>query len=272
MRVALTIAGSDSGGGAGIQADLKTFQQFGVFGTSAITAVTAQNTVAVTAWEPVSAALLRAQIDALAVDLRPAAVKTGMMGTAELVRVVADSILAHELTPCVVDPVMIATTGDALLDRDGVSAILNQLVPLASLLTPNVIEAAELTGMRISDERAMRLAAKRLVDLGAKAVLVKGGHLAGNDDAPMVDHLYDGEFTSFTHPRIKTKAIHGTGCTLSAAITAQLALGVPLRDAVRLAIDYIHAAMTTAPSLGAGNRPLNHSARGSSVTKAVTSD
>ena len=272
MRVALTIAGSDSGGGAGIQADLKTFQQFGVFGTSAITAITAQNTVAVTAWEPVSPDLLRAQIDALATDLRPDAVKTGMMGTAELIHVVGDSIRHYELTPCVVDPVMIATTGDSLLDRNGVSAILTELVPLASLLTPNIIEASALTGMTISDELAMRLAAKRLVDLGAKAALVKGGHLPGNDDAPVVDHLYDGEFTSFTHPRIKTKAMHGTGCTLSAAIAAQLALGVPLRDAVRLAIDYVHAAITTAPALGAGNGPLNHSARASSVTKAVTSD
>jgi hydroxymethylpyrimidine/phosphomethylpyrimidine kinase len=270
MRVALTIAGSDSGGGAGIQADLKTFQQFGVFGTSAITAVTAQNTVSVTAWEPVSPRLVRAQIDAVVTDLRPDAVKTGMMGTAELIRVVADSIRDYRLTPCVVDPVMIATTGDALLDRDGVSAVLTQLVPLAALLTPNVVEASALTGITISDHSAMRLAAKRLFALGAKAVLVKGGHLAGDDE--LVDELYDGEFTSFTHPRIKTKAMHGTGCTLSAAIAAQLALGVPLREAVRVAIDYVHAAMTTAPALGAGSGPLNHSARGSSVTKAVTSD
>jgi hydroxymethylpyrimidine/phosphomethylpyrimidine kinase len=272
MRIALTIAGSDSGGGAGIQADLKTFQQFGVFGTSAITAVTAQNTVAVIAWEPVSPTLLRAQIDALATDLRPDAVKTGMMGTTALIQVVADAIRHYELTPCVVDPVMVATSGDALLDRDGVSAILDQLVPLASLLTPNIVEASALTGITISDEPAMRVAAKRLVALGAKAVLVKGGHLRADDDAPVVDQLYDGEFTSFTHPRLRTKAMHGTGCTLSAAIVAQLAIGVPLRDAVRLAIDYVHAAITTAPALGSGNGPLNHSARGSSVTKALTSD
>jgi hydroxymethylpyrimidine/phosphomethylpyrimidine kinase len=272
MRVALTIAGSDSGGGAGIQADIKTFQQFGVFGTSAITAVTAQNTVAVSAWEPVSPELLRAQIDAIATDFRLNAVKTGMMGTTALIQVVADSIRHYELTPCVVDPVMLATTGDALLDKDGVAMILARMVPLASLLTPNIIEASALTGITISDEPAMRLAARRLVDLGAKAVLVKGGHLPADDDAPLVDHLYDGEFTSFTHPRVSTKATHGTGCTLSAAIAAQLALEVPLRDAVRLAIDYVHAAITTAPGLGSGNGPLNHSAHGSSVTKARTSD
>lgn len=270
MHVALTIAGSDSGGGAGIQADLKTFHQFGVFGTSAITAVTAQNTIGVMSWEPVSAELLRAQIDAVASDLKPSAVKSGMLATADLIRVVARSLREHELRPYVFDPVMIASSGDELLDSAGTRAMRDELLPLASLVTPNTEEATALTGVQTVDEKSMRRAAEELVRLGAKAALVKGGHLA--DGETVMDILYDGELTVFTRPRITTRSTHGTGCTLSAAITAGLAQGMSLRESVRVAIDYVHAAIDTAPNLGSGHGPLNHFARGSSLTNIRTTD
>jgi hydroxymethylpyrimidine/phosphomethylpyrimidine kinase len=272
MQVALTIAGSDSGGGAGVQADLKTFFRFGVFGTSAITAVTAQNTLGVARWAPVSAELLSAQIDAVASDLHPAAVKSGMVGTAALIRVVAESLRRNNLGPYVLDPVIIATSGDSLLDAGGAEAIKEELVPMATLVTPNTDEALALTGVEVTGESSMRDAAERLLMLGAKAALIKGGHLESGDASTVIDLFYDGEFTVFSHPRIATTSTHGTGCTLSAAITAQLATGVPLRESVRLAIDFVHAAIETAPALGGGRGPLNHFADGSSATKARTTD
>jgi hydroxymethylpyrimidine/phosphomethylpyrimidine kinase len=272
MHVALTIAGSDSGGGAGIQADLKTFHQFGVFGTSAITAITAQNTLGVTAWEPVPSGLLRAQIDAVAGDLRPSAVKSGMIGTAELIGVVAAALREHRLDPYVLDPVMVATSGDVLIRDDGARAIRDLLLPLAALVTPNTDEASVLTGEIVKDEESMRHAARRLVSFGAKAALITGGHDQGSDASEIVDVLYDGAFTFFTHPRLATTSTHGTGCTLSAAITAQLATGASLRDSVQRAIDYVYAAIMSAPSIGGGHGPLNHFAVGSAVTKARTSD
>ena len=272
MQVALTIAGSDSGGGAGIQADLKTFFRFGVYGTSAITAITAQNTLGVTKWEAVSAELLAAQIDAVAADLKPAAVKSGMVGNAALIRVVAHALRRHNLGPYVLDPVIVATSGDSLLDAGGARAIREELVPLATMVTPNTEEAFALTGERVGDESSMRRAAERLIALGAKAALIKGGHVDSEDDSTVIDLLYDGEFTLFSHPRIATTSTHGTGCTLSAAITAQLATGASLRDSVRVAIDYVHAAISTAPSLGGGRGPLNHFADGSSATKARNTD
>lgn len=271
MHVALTIAGSDSGGGAGIQADLKTFHQFGIFGTSAVTAITAQNTVGVTRWDSVPPELLRAQIDAVATDLLPSAVKSGMIGTPELIRVVAAALREHDLGPYVLDPVMVTTTGAALATQGSAAAIRDDLVPLAFLVTPNTEEASALTGQPVTSEESMRDAAERLLLLGARAVLIKGGHMVGEDGA-VIDLFYDGEFTAFTHPRLATTSTHGTGCTLSAAITAQLAAGVPLRESVQSAIDYVHAAIKSAPALGSGNGPLNHFARGSSVTKARTSD
>ncbi|MDP9178697.1 MAG: bifunctional hydroxymethylpyrimidine kinase/phosphomethylpyrimidine kinase [Gemmatimonadota bacterium] len=271
MHVVLTIAGSDSGGGAGIQADLKTFHQFGVFGASAITAITAQNTVGVTSWEPVSPELLREQIDVVAADLKPVAVKSGMLGTAELIRVVAAALQRHGLKNYVLDPVMVATSGDMLIDAEGAYAMKHDLLPLATLVTPNTDEAAALTGVRVTDEVTMRRAAERLVELGAKASLITGGDFTGAG-AAILDLFYDGEFTAFTHPRIETSNTHGTGCTLSAAIAAQRAHGVPLRDSVRAAVDYVHAAIESAPQLGRGHGPLNHFARGKSVTNERTSD
>jgi hydroxymethylpyrimidine/phosphomethylpyrimidine kinase len=257
MRVALTIAGSDSGGGAGIQADLKTFQRFEVFGTSAITAITAQNTRGVTMWEPVSPTLLRAQIDAVASDLRPTAVKTGMLGNADIVSVVADAIRDHSLTNYVLDPVMVATSGDILLENDAIGIIRDTLLPLASLVTPNLHEASILAGEKIEDEDDMARVAEKLVsEMGAHAALVKGGHLASGDR--VLDVLYDGDVRVFRGKRIATNNTHGTGCTLSAAITAQLATGESLHAAVRRAIDYVQLAIETAPGLGGGHGPLNH--------------
>jgi hydroxymethylpyrimidine kinase/phosphomethylpyrimidine kinase len=257
MRIALTIAGSDSGGGAGIQADLKTFQRFGVFGTSAITAVTAQNTRGVNSWEAVSVALVRAQIDAVAEDLFPGAFKSGMLGNAAIASTVAAAIRDHSLQNYVLDPVMVATSGDVLLEPDAIEVIRLELVPRAALVTPNIHEAAILTGEKIDDEDSMAQAAEILVkDMGARAALIKGGHLdSGNR---VVDVLYDGDIRTFRGQRLETTNTHGTGCTLSAAITAQLANGESLHAAVRRAIDYVHNAIATAPGLGAGHGPLNH--------------
>jgi hydroxymethylpyrimidine/phosphomethylpyrimidine kinase len=263
MRIALTIAGSDSGGGAGIQADLKTFHQFGVFGTSAITAVTAQNTVAVLAWQALPAALVARQIDALADDLPPAAVKSGMLGSAEIVETVAAGIARHRFPNYVLDPVMVASSGDRLLDPDAEALIARRLVPLSSLVTPNLDEAALLVGDELRTPGQMERAARALVAMGARAALVKGGHLAGAGD--VVDVLVqNGAARRFTHPRIDTTSTHGTGCTLSAGIAAGLALGRPLAQAVADALDFVHRAIAAAPGLGRGNEkgaghgPLNH--------------
>jgi hydroxymethylpyrimidine/phosphomethylpyrimidine kinase len=257
MRVALTIAGSDSGGGAGIQADLKTFQRFGVFGTSAITAITAQNTRGVDKWEPVSIDLVRAQIDSVAVDLAPGAFKTGMLGTASIASAVAQAIEANSLRNYVLDPVMVASSGDPLLQPDAIEVIRSQLLPRAFLATPNIREAEILTGSRIEDEEGMAEAAETLVtEFGVQAALVKGGHLASGER--VLDVLYDGNVRTFRGQRHNTTSTHGTGCTLSAAITAHLAKGESLHAAVRRSIEYVQRAIATAPGLGSGHGPLNH--------------
>jgi hydroxymethylpyrimidine/phosphomethylpyrimidine kinase len=256
VKVALTIAGSDSGGGAGIQADLKTFHQFGVFGTTAIVALTAQNTLGVRAVEPVPPALVAAQLDALAEDLPPDALKTGMLADAELVRLVADAIRANGWRNLVVDPVMVATSGDRLLTRDAEAVLRDRLLPLATLVTPNLDEAAILLGREVPDVAAMELAGAELIALGARAALVKGGHLRA-------DRLTDVLVTRagvrrFEHPRLATSSTHGTGCTLSAAVTAGLALGRDLETAVADGLDFVHRAIASAPRLGRGHGPLNH--------------
>lgn len=253
--IGLTIAGSDSGGGAGIQADLKTFHAFGVFGTSAITAITAQNTTGVTAIHPVPLETVRAQIDAVVSDLRPAAVKTGMLATTELVSTVADAIRDHRLERYVLDPVMVATSGDRLLEADAVATIAEELLPLATLVTPNLHEAEILAGMPVGSPEDMVEAGRRILALGAGAVLVKGGHLEGD----VVDILLgaSGE-RRWTRPRIDTRHTHGTGCTLSAAVTAALALGQDLPDAVDRAIRFIDRAIAQAPGLGSGRGPVSH--------------
>jgi hydroxymethylpyrimidine/phosphomethylpyrimidine kinase len=256
MRTALTIAGSDSGGGAGIQADLRTFHQFGVFGTSVVCAVTAQNTQGVRAWEPVSAALVMAQLGALAEDLPPDAVKSGMLGTADLVATVADGIARWRLPQYVLDPVMVASSGDRLLAPDAERLVVDRLVPLATLVTPNLAEAQILVGDEIHTPDQMERAGRALIRLGAQVALVKGGHLDADE---IVDVLVSARGVHrFTHARVDTTSTHGTGCTLSAAITAGLALGRPLATAVQDALDFVHRAIAAAPGLGHGHGPLNH--------------
>ena len=256
LPVALTIAGSDSGGGAGIQADLKTFHAFGAFGASAVTAVTVQNTRGVTGVHPVPVDVVRAQIRAVAEDLPPAACKTGMLATSALVSAVAASIREHRLPAFVLDPVMVASSGDRLLDADAERTIVDELLPLAALVTPNLDEAAILVGEAVDDEAGMRRAAEALVRMGARAALLKGGHLRADE---LVDVLYDGrEWRSWRRPRLATRHTHGTGCTLSAAVAAGLAHGRPLERAVEDALDYVHRAMLAAPGLGSGHGPLNH--------------
>jgi hydroxymethylpyrimidine/phosphomethylpyrimidine kinase len=255
-RIALTIAGSDSGGGAGIQADLKTFQRFGVFGTSVLTAITAQNTVGVSAWQAVEPWLVRAQLDAVATDLRPAALKSGMLANAGVIEAVAAGIREHRLAPYVLDPVMVATSGDPLLEPDAVAAIRTDLFPLAAIVTPNLDEAELILGATVRDLPAMKAAAEALVrDFGARAALVKGGHLRGDTTADVL--FSDAGLEVFSHPRIETTSTHGTGCTLSSAIAAGLARGVNLRDAVRAGLDFVHEAIRTARGIGAGHGPLN---------------
>jgi hydroxymethylpyrimidine/phosphomethylpyrimidine kinase len=257
MRIALTIGGSDSGGAAGIQADLKTFHQFGVFGTTAITAVTAQNTLGVVAWQALPAALVAQQIDALAADLRPAAIKSGMLGSPEIVDIVAQRLAQHRLTTYVLDPVMVATSGDRLLAREAERLIARRLAPLALLVTPNLNEAEILVEDSVRTPDQMEQAGRALLAMGARAALVKGGHLV--DTETLVDVLVQHNSTRrFTHDRLDTTSTHGTGCTLSAAITAGLALGRPLEQAVSDGLDFVHRAIAAAPGLGRGHGPLNH--------------
>jgi hydroxymethylpyrimidine/phosphomethylpyrimidine kinase len=256
IPIALTIAGSDSGGGAGIQADLKTFQAFRVFGTSAITAITVQNTRGVEGVHLVPLETVRAQVAAVATDLPPAAVKTGMLGSAALVETVAAAIREHALPNYVLDPVMVSTSGHRLLDADAETSLRELLVPMAAVVTPNLDEAGILAGEEVRDVEGMRRAAEALVRAGAGAALVKGGHL---DADVLVDLLYDGrEWREWRRQRIATTSTHGTGCTLSAAIAAGLAHGRPLVEAVDDALDFVHRAILAAPGLGGGHGPLNH--------------
>jgi len=256
MQIAMTIAGSDSGGGAGIQADLKTFHQFGVHGTSVIVALTAQNTRGVRSVHAVPPDMVRDQLEALAEDLPPAALKTGMLANAPLVRQVTDAIERHGWTSVVVDPVMVATSGDRLLDTDAEAVLRTRLLPRAALVTPNLGEAALLAEFPVSDPASMERAGRRLLECGAGAALVKGGHLPGDT---MVDILVTHKGARrFEHPRVPTTSTHGTGCTLSAAVTAGLALGHDLERAVGDAIDYVQRALRAAPGLGTGHGPLNH--------------
>lgn len=256
MPIALTIAGSDSGGGAGIQADLKTFHQFGVFGTSVLVAITAQNTRGVSAVHPVPVETVRAQMAALAEDLPPQAVKTGMLATRELVEAVADGIRRYGFPRYVLDPVMVATSGDRLLDREAERSVAERLVPLATLVTPNLYEAKILVEREVRGPEDMEEAGRLLVRMGAQAALVKGGHL---DAAQVVDVLVtSGGSRAFRHPKIETTSTHGTGCTLSAAVAAGLARGRALEVAVSDALDFVHRAIAQAPGLGSGHGPLNH--------------
>jgi len=256
VPVALTIAGSDPSGGAGIQADLKTFHQFGVYGEAVITLLTVQDTMGVTRVECVPPDLVSEQIHAVISDIPPGAAKTGALGSREIIRAVAESAKDFRF-PLVIDPVMVSKQGAALLAPDSIEILKTKLLPRAFLVTPNLEEAAMLSGMDVHDVASMRAGARKILELGPQAVLVKGGHLAG--DAVDV-LLYKDEWTEFTARRIETRHTHGTGCTYSAAITASLAAGDDLPTAVRNAKRYITEAIRTNPGLGRGSGPVNHHA------------
>jgi hydroxymethylpyrimidine/phosphomethylpyrimidine kinase len=254
--IALTIAGSDPSGGAGIQADLKTFHQFGVYGEAVVTLITVQNTVRASRIEMLAPDLVTAQIAAVLEDIPPGAAKTGALGSEGMVAAVARA--AAEFTfPLLVDPVIVSKQGLPLLSGAAVSAVRNLLLPAAYLITPNIPEAEALTGNTIRTPSDMRLAAECIHRLGARAVLVKGGHL----DGEAIDILYDGNgFNEFPAARLATPHTHGTGCTYSAAITACLAAGVPLVESVARAKSFVYQAIRTNPGLGHGSGPVNHHA------------
>lgn len=253
---ALTIAGSDSGGGAGIQADLKTFQELGVYGMSALTAITAQNTTGVQAVYPLSAEAVVQQIRSVGSDIGVDALKTGMLFSSEIIAAVAEAIRSFGWTNVVVDPVMIAKGGAELLREEAVRALTDRLLPLAAVVTPNIPEAEKLAGMKISGQADKREAARRLAGFGARYVIVKGGHDPGEE---AVDLLFDGrDFIEMAGPRIPTPNTHGTGCTFSAALAAGLASGLEVEAAARQAKAFIQAAIEDGIRIGSGHGPTNH--------------
>ncbi|WP_066369303.1 bifunctional hydroxymethylpyrimidine kinase/phosphomethylpyrimidine kinase [Neobacillus fumarioli] len=257
MKRALTIAGSDSGGGAGIQADLKTFQELNVFGMSALTAVTAQNTLGVHGVYPMTQEAVAKQIQAVGEDIGVDALKTGMLFNAEIIETVAENITAFKWENVVIDPVMIAKGGASLLLQEAIAALKKYLLPLAKVITPNIPEAEVLTNMTIQTNDDKQEAAKKLHDLGVQNIVIKGGH--DEDLSQSSDLLFDGkEFYTFTSKRINTKNTHGTGCTFSAAITAELAKGASVYDAVATAKAFIQAAIEDDLKLGKGHGPTNH--------------
>jgi len=255
MFKALTIAGSDSGGGAGIQADLKTFAAHGVYGTSAIAAITAQNTLGVSGVVELSPEIIGAQIDAVLSDIGADAVKTGMLSSVPIIELVAAKLREWRIERLVVDPVMVAKSGDRLLREDAVQALKTKLLPLALIVTPNLAEAAVLAGHAVHTRSEMEQAARAIVALGPRYVVVKGGQGEGR----VFDLLFDGErFTEYAAERIETRNTQGTGCTFSAAIAAELAKGTAVPHAVVSAKRYVTGAMRSAPDIGTGHGPLNH--------------
>jgi hydroxymethylpyrimidine/phosphomethylpyrimidine kinase len=262
VPAAMTIAGSDSGGGAGIQADLKTFAALGVYGTSAITAVTAQNTLGVRGFVALDPAIVVAQIEAVMVDIAPRAVKTGMLANAGIVRAVGETLRDYPETPLVIDPVTHAKSGDALLADDAVAVLRDELLPLATVITPNLPEAASLTGLPIENTDDMHTVGLRLLELGVRAVIVKGGHLPSSVEVS--DDLYlswEGAVLRaewLRSERIVTRCTHGTGCTFSAAIAAGIARGLEPLEAARQAKTYLTDALRAGYEVGAGHSPVNH--------------
>lgn len=257
--IALTIAGSDSGGGAGIQADLKTFSALEVYGASVIAALTAQNTKGVTGIFDVAPAFVRAQMDAVYSDFKVGATKIGMLARADVIEAVAEGLKAHKARNVVLDPVMVATSGDLLLKRDAIDTLKQKLIPLALIVTPNLAEAAALAGEpEAKDEAAMARQGEAILKLGAQVVLVKGGHFEGSEAADFL--IERGGIRRFTAPRIATKNTHGTGCTLSSAIAAGLARGLVLHDAVALGKKYVSAAIAASGEIeiGEGRGPVHH--------------
>ena len=252
---ALTIAGSDSGAGAGLQADLKTFAALGVYGTSVVTAITAQNTTGVTRVLETPAPMVAAQIDAVMSDIGADAVKTGMLANARIIRTVADKVQEHGIQRLVVDPVMVAKGGHVLLRPDAIRTLRTRLFPLATVVTPNLPEAQALTGVEGTGSRAIKEMARRIVDMGASSVVVKGGHRRG----AATDIFHDGTtFHEFPAPRIRTKNTHGTGCTYSAALACSLARNEPLETAIAAAKEFITDAIRQAFSIGSGHSPVHH--------------
>ncbi|MGM0839510.1 MAG: bifunctional hydroxymethylpyrimidine kinase/phosphomethylpyrimidine kinase [Bacillota bacterium] len=259
IQKALTIAGSDCGGGAGIQADLKTFQELNVYGMSAITAVTAQNTRGVQGVYPLSAEAVIDQLTSIAEDLPPKAIKTGMLVNEDIISHVADFVRLHSWKNLVVDPVMIAKGGAALLEREAVNALINELIPLAFVVTPNIPEAETITGHEILTEADIKRAAKILFQMGAKHVVIKGGHQSHAQSSQATDFLFDGKrFYEFSSPRVFTPHTHGTGCTFSAVITAQLAKGLTVNESVQTAKQFITAAISDSLGIGSEHGPTNH--------------
>ena len=256
MKRVVTIAGSDSGGGAGIQADLKTFAALGVYGASVLTAITAQNTLAVTAVHEIPPDIVAAQIDAVVTDIGADAVKTGMLSSAPIIEVVAAKLREYRLPNVVVDPVMAAKSGDRLLREDAVTVLRDLLLPLATVVTPNLPEAEILVGRSLLNGDAIRRAAREIVALGPKAVVMKGGHAASD---VVVDVLFDGvSFREYSAPRIHTSSTHGTGCTFASAIAAGLALGLGVEGAVAQAKVYVTEAIRNAKPIGGGHGPVHH--------------
>lgn len=255
LKTALTIAGSDCSGGAGIQADLKTMIMNGVYSMSAVTALTAQNTTGVRAIQEVTPDFLKKQLDAIFEDIYPDAVKIGMVSSGELIRVIADRLRYYHANNVVVDPVMVATSGSALIKNDAVQTLIEELLPIAVLVTPNIPEAEVLSGMAVETKEDMLIAAKKIGDANHCAVLLKGGHSINDAN----DLLYEnGRFQWFEGKRIHNSNTHGTGCTLSSAIASNLAKGFTLAEAVRRAKDYISEALAAMLDLGKGSGPMNH--------------
>lgn len=260
VKQVLTIAGSDSGGGAGIQADIKTFQELGVYATSVLTAVTAQNTRGVSGIYPMNHEAVRNQLAAIGNDFQIAALKTGMLFNAEIIEETAEGIRKYDWKNVVVDPVMIAKGGSALLQQEAVEALKLHLLPLAEIVTPNIPEAEILSGMKIYDENSRRQAAEKILAYGAASIIIKGGH---GTDAKSTEDFYlnkNGEAFLFRAPRVDTDQTHGTGCTFAAAIVAELAKEQSTKEAIRTAKQFIQAALNDRLNIGSGHGPTNHSA------------
>lgn len=255
LKTALTVAGSDCSGGAGIQADLKTFSANGVFGMSVITSVVAENTSRVISVQNISPEIITDQIDAVFEDIEVNAVKVGMLSDSVRIDTVAAALKKYEVKYAVIDPVMIAKGGHALMQENALSALVNKIIPLAYVLTPNIPEAQTITGIEISTVDDMKKAAEKIYSMGAKNVLVKGGHLSGE----AIDLLFDGkDFEFYSRERINTKNTHGTGCTYSSAIAANLAKDIPIKSAVENAKDYVTNAIRYSLEIGKGHGPTNH--------------
>jgi len=255
MKKVLTIAGSDCSGGAGIQADLKTFSAHGIFGMTVITSVVAENTFRVTDYQDIRPDIIEKQIDDVFWDILPDAVKIGMLSCRETMLAVGNKIREWKPNNIVVDPVMYAKNGSALMEESAINTLISEIVPLADMLTPNIPEAEKMTGITIKDHNDMRQAAKLIHAMGCRAVVVKGGH---SDGDPIDILFYGNDYFDYPAYRVKTKHTHGTGCTFSSAIASNFALGIPVHTAVENAKEYINTAITHAPKLGKGNGPTHH--------------